>query len=142
VAAARSWIDTPYKKKGRDRKGLDCLGIVVMLARQFQIPHQDRRDYTNWPDPERQMLTMYSRYMRRAPTGFPFPGTIGVFTGNILPCHTGVFSMKDDKPHLIHARIDGHKGKVVEQEWREQDAETGEGRLVARVIFPGLVDDR
>ena len=32
VAAARSWIGTPWVHQGRARHGVDCIGLVVMAA--------------------------------------------------------------------------------------------------------------
>lgn len=133
VAAARTWLDVPYLKRGRSRAGIDCIGLIVMQAIHWALPHHDEPHYSDWPDPRRRMLRIYARYMVRAQAGDPLKGTVGVFAGNILPCHTGLFSESHGKPHVIHARVD--VGRVVEHEWRPND---GEGRLVARFMFPGL----
>lgn len=133
--AAREWVDVPYRKRGRSPQGIDCIGLVVMLGRRFEIPHVDEPYYTDWPDPERRLLRVFTTYLRRAPVHSPLLGTVGIFAGNILPCHTGVFSELHGQPHVIHARLD--LNRVIEQAWRPGD---GEGRLVARFMFPGLED--
>lgn len=33
IAAARGWIGTPCRHQGRSRAGVDCIGLVVMAAR-------------------------------------------------------------------------------------------------------------
>ncbi len=40
VAAARSWIGVPWAHQGRSRAGVDCIGLVVMAARDcwLQVP--------------------------------------------------------------------------------------------------------
>lgn len=38
VAAARSWIGTPYRHLGRDRKHIDCIGFVWCVPKEMGLP--------------------------------------------------------------------------------------------------------
>ena len=55
---AREFLGIPYRHGGRDRKGLDCLGLVYLFYKKLGInlPAGDGQPYTNdWykSDPER-----------------------------------------------------------------------------------------
>lgn len=55
---ARQFLGIPYQHGGRDRKGLDCLGLVYLFYQELgiRIPDHDGQPYTiDWykKDPER-----------------------------------------------------------------------------------------
>ena len=55
---ARQFLGIPYRHGGRDRKGLDCLGLVHLFYRELgiKVPDNDGQPYANdWykKDPER-----------------------------------------------------------------------------------------
>jgi cell wall-associated NlpC family hydrolase len=53
TAAALSMVGTPFHAQGRlPDVGLDCLGVVVCVARICGIPHQDRAAYPMRPNGE------------------------------------------------------------------------------------------
>ena len=37
VKAARKYIGAPFKLYGRDKSGIDCLGLVLAIARDFGL---------------------------------------------------------------------------------------------------------
>lgn len=46
VATARKYIGLPFVHQGRNLKsGLDCVGLLVQIAKDCQITHQDFRGY-------------------------------------------------------------------------------------------------
>lgn len=139
VAEARGWLRTPFRPKGRSRAGLDCLGLLVLVADAFAVPHHDEQHYTDWPDPQRRMLAVFDRYMGRLPPGEPcWDGTVAVMsTYRTLPGHVGFFSTKHGVRHLIHASMAVRR--VCEEEFCT-DVRRGGMRLVARYGFPGLED--
>lgn len=49
VAAARRYMGVPFVHQGRTFAGLDCLGLVVVAARECGIVLPDRRDYPRDP---------------------------------------------------------------------------------------------
>ncbi len=50
VAEARRWIGTPFRHQGRGREGLDCAGLLVVVAQALGIPHRDELTYRRIPD--------------------------------------------------------------------------------------------
>lgn len=133
VRETRGWIGCPYRRRGRSRKGVDCIGLVVVVSYPFEIVHIDQTDYSDYPHPDRLLLQAFDRFLTPVHPDSPFPGTIGVFTASVLPVHTGIFTEVHGKVHFVHARKD--EGMVIEQEYRPQDRH---GRLIARYAYPGL----
>lgn len=58
IDEALSWVGVKFKHLGRDRSGLDCLGLFVVIARALAlktkygsfISDYDRLDYSKTPD--------------------------------------------------------------------------------------------
>ena len=46
---ARQFLGIPYRHGGRDRKGLDCLGLVHLFYRELgiKVPDNDGQPYAN-----------------------------------------------------------------------------------------------
>jgi len=52
VDAARSYLGVPWRHQGRARRvGLDCLGLLVVVAEDLGYYPQDYLCYTREPDP-------------------------------------------------------------------------------------------
>lgn len=135
VTEARRWLRTPYRKRGRDVKGIDCLGLLVMIGRHFEIPHTDEQDYSDWPRSDLLIVRKLAQYLVRVPpTLTPLPGMVGCFAERRLPGHCGIFSKMHGEVHLIHARI--RPASVVEESWRQMPMH--ELRLIGLFDFPGV----
>lgn len=132
-AHARLWLDVPFKERGRDRKGIDCIGLCVVNALFFHVPFIDDVEYEHGPDRQRRLVVGFDKYLVRAKQGSPFPGSLGVYSAFVLPVHCGIFSLKHGQVHAIHAR--GDIGYVTEDPYRPQDLP---GRLIGRWVYPGL----
>jgi len=137
VAEARKWLGIPYRPKGRSERGIDCLGLLVVVGRAFAVPHEDQQHYTDYPSPDREMLGVFDRYLERRSISPPWPGLIGVFADRRLPAHVGIFSARDDALHVIHARVD--ERRVVEEQYDNAPLPR-ELRVIALYAYPGLED--
>lgn len=135
VAEARRWVGTPYRVRGRSERGLDCLGLLVMLGRAFEIPHVDQQDYSIWPDANRLILHRLAEYLVAVPFNTRLPGCIGAFAERRLPCHVGVFSERHDVVHVIHARI-ASPSRVAEEPWATMPRT--EMRMIGLFALPGM----
>lgn len=118
VAAARSWMATPYLHQGRmKRVGVDCAGLVIGVARELGLVEQDFdiQGYPRTPDGV-EMIAIGDRFMTRVPLRDLKPGHVVVMRYEIDPQHVGITG---DYLHgglsLVHAlgSVDG-RGKVVE----------------------------
>lgn len=49
VAEARSWLGTKWRHRGRNRFGIDCIGLIVHAVAAGGIQMRDRRDYGREP---------------------------------------------------------------------------------------------
>lgn len=49
VAAAREVLDVPFKHQGRNRAGIDCIGVMLHVCDVFGIPYNDMRGYARQP---------------------------------------------------------------------------------------------
>ena len=49
VLAARSMLGVPFKHRGRNRSGVDCAGLVVVVARECGIKIKDFNGYGEIP---------------------------------------------------------------------------------------------
>ena len=50
VAEAKTWLGVRWRHLGRDRNGLDCIGLLVVVANHFGQKVADRDDYRRTPD--------------------------------------------------------------------------------------------
>ncbi len=110
--AALEWEGTPYRKKGRGRGGIDCVGLTVQVGRTIGLTLNDRNDYNNWPSTNHEILRELEKYLRIiSPTSDNWHGLIGAFAASAtLPGHVGIFGMRElpweaPRLHLCHAHI-------------------------------------
>lgn len=75
LAAARSYIGTPWVHQGRSRDGIDCLGLVVECARLSHGNTVDVRDYAPQAQDE-TMLQMCQQHMERVLISDVLPGDV------------------------------------------------------------------
>jgi cell wall-associated NlpC family hydrolase len=137
VAEARKWLGVRYRHKGRSERGLDCLGLLVMVGRAFDIPHTDATDYSGWPRGDLLILQTLDRFLVRQPPSAALPGCIGVFAERRLPGHVGVFSVRHGAIHVIHASLPP-PSRVIEAPW--QVISRRELHLIAHYALPGMSD--
>ena len=46
VAQARAWLGTPWRHQGRSPRGVDCAGLVVLVARALGLADHDVAGYS------------------------------------------------------------------------------------------------
>ena len=89
VAEARSWIGTRWIHQGRDRNGIDCIGLVVVVRRALGIGDYDVAGYPRVPDG-----TFLSHFVRAGGVRVPIleirPADLLLFRVARAPCHVGI----------------------------------------------------
>jgi cell wall-associated NlpC family hydrolase len=76
VTEARSWIGTPWRHQGRSRDGIDCAGLVILIAQRVGGIDFDKTDYPRQASDE-TMLALCARFL--APVRELQPGDVAVF---------------------------------------------------------------
>lgn len=99
VEYARTWIGTRWRHQGRSTSGIDCAGLLIMVARHFDLPHGDMLGYRR--DPSKAFI----RHVRNhtLPSREVLHGAIGIFNDTVQPCHTGIFAVNGDRITVIHS---------------------------------------
>ena len=138
VAAARTWIGTPYRHQASLRgAGCDCLGLVRGLWREFygDEPEPVPPYAPDWAEASLReaMIDAARRHLLPVPLAAARPGDVVLFRWRPdLPAkHAGVLVGPD---RFVHA----YEGTAVVESplgpwWRR--------RLAAAFTFPGLRDD-
>lgn len=135
VAEARKWLDVPFMHQGRNRQGVDCVGLVQMVGDAFDIEYDDMVGYARAPT-DLKFLLHLKKYMSIAPIGGNKIGMVGTFRQSKFPCHIGIFASDEaGRITLINSRVD--RRKVVEEIWIDNE---NSFNLVSLLQFPGLED--
>lgn len=116
VAAARSWLGTPFHHQARlNGVGVDCVGLVIGVARTLGLvaPDFDVQAYPRMPD-GKSLMHLVQMHMR--PLGLDQPmqaGDVVVVRFDADPQHLGILG---DYRHgglsIIHAAA--MPGRVIE----------------------------
>jgi L-cysteine desulfidase len=114
VHAARTFVGVPWRHQGRSRMGIDCVGLLVAVAKIIGADHEDKLAYAHEPTNLEivEHLRKYSTH-HKIEKGMNMSGLIGIFAQSIYPCHVGIFTMKNGHVNIVHARAD--RKKVVEE---------------------------
>lgn len=94
LEAARKYIGVKWVHQGRSSAGMDCLGLIVMAARD--IGYKAKEDFTTYgrrPDTN-YMLSVLDGYFDRVDAEKASPGDILVFRipPSLSPQHLGIKS--------------------------------------------------
>lgn len=131
VNQAREYLGVPYYHTGRDRNGLDCLGLLVRVVQDLGLTTWDDRSYGQQIDTSylRWRLKQFCEYLGADPD-LAEPGDVLLFTIKGSPQHLG---MATDRG-VIHAYQS--VGRVVEH---SLDA-TWRRRLAGVFRWRGILD--
>ncbi|MCP3899115.1 MAG: C40 family peptidase [Desulfobacteraceae bacterium] len=50
ISECRSYLGVPWKHQGRSRKGVDCVGFLLLALKESNIPMLEIRGYARTPD--------------------------------------------------------------------------------------------
>jgi cell wall-associated NlpC family hydrolase len=102
VAAARGYLGVPWRHQGRSRAGLDCGGLVVLVARDLGLADYDVLGYSRHAQGQ-SLVRHFAAVMDATPPAAMRSGDVLVFAEAAWPCHAAILSTKHGRPHLIHA---------------------------------------
>jgi hypothetical protein len=112
ITEARRWIGTPWRHQGRSRTGVDCVGLVVLVARNLGLEPEDVIGYARRQD-GRVLLRHLHKQLELKPVTNRNIGNIGVFKESAFPIHVGFLSDREGVPTVIHAHA--RRRQVIEE---------------------------
>lgn len=128
VAEARKWIGTPYLHQGRNRHGVDCIGLLLAVGWSLGLTDYDVKGYGRTPDAG-FLQAECERLMNRIDLDAARPGDVYLMRFTTDPQHLGIATERG----IIHAWAGGAK-RVAEtsmpRSWRS--------RIVAAYAVPGV----
>lgn len=129
LAEARTWLGTPFRHQGRCRGvGVDCIGLIVGVARGLGLAVRDRADYPRQPDGHSLEAALDGQLMRLRP-GEIRPADVLLMRIRRMPQHVGILA---ENGVILHAH--SAAGRVVEMRLDERWWD----RVVAGYRFPGV----
>lgn len=121
VLAARKWLGVRWRHQGRSASGVDCAGLIALVAKELCISNFDMTNYQRRTHGQLFVNIFRDQLVLRTANEL-FPGNVALFTDPMYPCHCAIVSHKYGEPHIIHAHA--QKRCVVEeyvtQEWHDK----------------------
>lgn len=112
VHEARSWVGVPFRHQGRDRNGVDCVGLPIVVLAAIGAVETDFeiRDYPRMPNDD----TLEARLIAHCTPLTDFvPGCLVAIQWHRTLAHVAIYTERDT---LIHS-LQRHKS-VVEHGFR------------------------
>jgi cell wall-associated NlpC family hydrolase len=110
IDAARSYLGVPWVHQGRSRKGVDCVGLVVLAMRAIGIDAPLSANYGRMQD-YRQARRYLEQYCCRV--GSAEPGDIVLFK-NSQTLHMAIVTKAELGVPMRVIQAMGHKSAVVD----------------------------
>lgn len=120
--SARRWIGVPFRHRGRTRRGVDCVGLVVMAYSDAGIQLPDFRLYGR--EPHRDGMIQHMRAALGDPMAIAPVSMANLQAGDVIairylsePHHVAVLGMRHygSQPALTMIHAEGIHGEVLEQ---------------------------
>jgi hypothetical protein len=89
VAEAKTWLGVPFRDKGRDRFGVDCIGVPIKVGHALGLTTYDTLDYPRRPNPA-DVLRLARAQLTERPRSEADHGMVAVFREPRHPCHVGI----------------------------------------------------
>ena len=122
VETARKYIGTPFKHMGRDIKGIDCVGLLICIAKDLGLSSVTSPMAVRYPKrPGRNFLPLLKDYMDSIPIENSQGGDVAVISWVSYPCHCGILTNEGTIIHA-HAQHDA----VIEEELRHITTQNGQ----------------
>lgn len=131
VIEARKYLGVPYLHQGRNRKGIDCIGLLISVAQNLGISDFNIDGYSRLPS-GRMMQRLMRDHMTEIALKEAGEGDVLHMSFGNQPQHVAVIT-ETNPIRIIHA--DSERGKVVEHVLDDQWMRCVRG--VYRVIANG-----
>lgn len=113
VSVARSYLDVPFRHRGRSRRGLDCIGLVVVALADVGRSVPDKKAYGRSPEADRLREALVAEFGAAIHKSELQVGDIVTMQWTGRPQHVGIVTdYRYGGLGLIHAEI--ANGRVIE----------------------------
>lgn len=110
VIEARRWVGVPWRHQGRSQSGIDCAGLVVMVAHDLGLSEFDTTNYGRLPEGDRLLQICQDNLVQQPKTPL-MPGQVVAmrFDGNTQ--HLGIIGTYpvEGEVSLIHSYANARK---------------------------------
>ena len=101
VREARSWVGVPFRHQGRDRSGIDCWGLPVVVLKALGAMPEDFDTPLDYPPfPHKDELTYRLRNCTPLPDDHLQPGVLVSLAWHRTMAHVAIYT---DTNSIIHA---------------------------------------
>jgi cell wall-associated NlpC family hydrolase len=109
VSEARTWVGVPFRHQGRDRNGVDCVGLPIVVLQNLGAvpPDFEIRDYPRQP----YQGNLEARIVAHCtPLPVPVPGCLIALKWQRTLAHVALYTDTDTLIHALerHARVIEH----------------------------------
>lgn len=107
---ARSYLDVPFVHQGRSREGVDCVGLVICVAREAGLiePTYNYSRYSYAGDPS-ILISELDKLLIKKTVDHKSSCDLLVFSLPNFPCHTAIYCGGNRVIHALNTI-----GRVVE----------------------------
>lgn len=104
VRVARSYIGTKFRMYGRDRTGVDCVGLLYCVGTDLGVKAENFTDYKTSPEPVK-LQRMLETYTYPTATTPPRNGQVLKLRQMVFPMHVGILVVENGRLSVINANI-------------------------------------
>jgi hypothetical protein len=104
IAEARKWLGTSYRNQGRDRDGVDCGGLLLVIGRELGLTELEHLGYSNNPDGETFERLLNENCDPVRDWRHPQPGDILAHDFGEGIQHTSIVTETEPRLKVIHAK--------------------------------------
>lgn len=113
VAEARTWEGVKFRHCGRNRFGVDCIGLIIKVAHELGLSTYDTKAYARAPD-FKFLMREFKRELKKVSLGDAGHGDVLIMQQFKYPIHCGILEIDGaGRRWLIHAYEP--YGKVVRE---------------------------
>lgn len=133
VAEARKWIGAPYRHQGRGRNGIDCVGLLIEVAKGLGHAVDAPHAYSTQPQGWQLLKPCDAQLWKPNDQTTLIPGDLAVFWGwnEAEPQHFAFIGDHGGAITIIHSFSKYHS--VVEQSWNRLWAK----KYHCKYVLPG-----
>ena len=106
VATATSYVGTPWRRYGRSKFGVDCVGLLICVASDLKLGDYENKNYSReyrYSDLTRDLIKAGCKFIPRHELA---NGDIVAMTSSTIGAHAGIYCKGiDEEDKLIHAYI-------------------------------------